>query len=439
MQQIARSITLAYNNLPRLHRVMLGSLTIITLAISIGRPLVYQHNSINNKVTEIIHIDHKKSQILTPEASEPLDTLITDDEISTDELDDKPENNYKTYDYLITMGDNLSNILTNFGIDKSEIFKLIKQYPILSNLKIGQTISCDVNHIGELQQLFWKLNRCETRTYSLINGRFKEFIKSQQGNENNKIITGSLNGSFVNSARNAGLTLTEVNMIIKVLQWQMDFRKLQKGDQFAVLIARKELNSYSKQSQLLGVRMHTNGKDYYAVRAEDGKFYDLQGSGLVKRFMRFPTIKKFRISSNFNPRRIHPITGHIAPHRGVDFAMPVGTPIFAIGDGKVVVAKNGGAAGNYIVIRHSCRYTTRFMHLNKILVKPGQQVKRGERIALSGNTGRSTGPHLHYEFWLNNQAINPLTVQLPRTDKLLGKNRQEYLDLVGHIILQLKN
>ncbi len=91
-----------------------------------------------------------------------------------------------------------------------------------------------------------------------------------------------------------------------------------------------------------------------------------------------------------------------------------------------MVAKRSGAAGYYIAIRHGRTYTTRYMHLRKLLVKPGQKVKRGDRIALSGNTGRSTGPHLHYEVWINQQAVNPLTAKLPRTEGLTGSDRREY-------------
>jgi murein DD-endopeptidase len=115
------------------------------------------------------------------------------------------------------------------------------------------------------------------------------------------------------------------------------------------------------------------------------------------------------------------VTGRVAPHRGVDFAMPQGTPVLAVGDGEVVVAKRSGAAGYYVAVRHGRTYTTRYMHLRKLLVKPGQKVKRGDRIALSGNTGRSTGPHLHYEVWINQQAVNPLTAKLPRTEGLTVK------------------
>lgn len=135
------------------------------------------------------------------------------------------------------------------------------------------------------------------------------------------MLNGVVNGSFVNSAKSAGLSSGEVSAVIKSMQWQMDFRKLRDGDRFAVLTSREMLEGKSQQSQLLGVRVNSGGKDYYAIRAEDGKFYDRSGSGLSRGFMRFPTVKQYRVSSNFNPRRTNPVTGRIAPHKGVDFAV----------------------------------------------------------------------------------------------------------------------
>ena len=111
--------------------------------------------------------------------------------------------------------------------------------------------------------------------------------------------------------------------------------------------------------------------------------------------------------------------------------------MLAGGDGEVVVEKRDGAAGNNVAIGHGRQYMTRYMHLKKLLVKPGEKVKRGDRIALSGNTGRSTGPHLHYEIWINNQAVNPINAKLPRSEGLSGKDRKDYLAQVREITPQL--
>ncbi|MFE8048370.1 murein DD-endopeptidase MepM [Brenneria goodwinii] len=438
MQQIVRTIALAYNNLPRPHRVMLGSLTVMTLAVAVWRPFVYPPVSDAPVIVKDVELEANQLRTLTPEASEPIDQPTPDDDIPQDELDDKTDEDGAVHEYVVSSGDTLGSILTQYGIDMADVALLAEGNPALRNLKIGQQISWVIGENGDLQSLTWQMSRRETRVYERIGAAFKERVETLKGEWRNSVLTGRLNGSFVNSAKNAGLTHSEIGAVVKALQWQLDFRKLRKDDTFAVLMSREMLDGRSEQSELLGVRLNSGGKDYYAIRADDGKFYDKEGSGLARGFMRFPTIKQFRISSNFNPRRINPVTGRVAPHKGVDFAMPVGSPVLAVGDGEVVIAKRSGAAGNYVAIRHGRQYTTRYMHLNRILVKPGQKVKRGDRIGLSGNTGRSTGPHLHYEFWINQQAVNPLTAQLPRSEGLSGKERRDYLAKVKDVIPQLQ-
>lgn len=437
MQQIARSVALAFNNLPRPHRVMLGSLTVLTLAVAVWRPYVYHPTS--SPVIRTIELEKKEIRSLLPEASEPIDQSAQEDEaIPQYELDDKADNETGVHEYVVSTGDTLSSILNQYGIDMGNISQLASVDKDLRNMKVGQQLSWTLNDDGDLQRLTWEMSRRETRTYDRVANGFKMSSEMQQGEWVNSLIKGTVGGSFVSSAVNAGLTSVEASAVIKAMQWQMDFRKLKKGDEFSVLMSREMLDGKREQSQLLGVRLRSGDKNYYAIRAEDGKFYDRNGTGLAKGFLRFPTARQFRVSSNFNPRRLNPVTGRVAPHRGVDFAMPQGTPVLAVGDGEVVVAKRSGAAGYYVALRHGRTYTTRYMHLRKLLVKPGQKVKRGDRIALSGNTGRSTGPHLHYEVWLNQQAVNPLTAKLPRTEGLTGSDRTDYLAQVKQVLPQLR-
>ncbi|MGD8105784.1 murein DD-endopeptidase MepM [Pantoea sp. FN0302] len=437
MQQIARSVALAFNNLPRPHRVMLGSLTVVTLAVAVWRPFVY-HPGETSPIVKTIEIDKNQLRTLLPEASEPLDQPAPEDDLPQDEIDQDVTAESGTHDYVVSSGDTLSSVLNQYGIDMGEINQLVKTDSDLRNLQVGQQISWTLTDEGQLQRLTWEMSRRETRTYDRIGNGFKMSSELQKGEWKNSVLTGEVKGSFVSSAQRAGLTSAEISGVIKALQWQMDFRKLRAGDKFSVLMSREVMDGKNEQSQLLGVRLRTGGKDYYAIRAEDGKFYDRSGSGLARGFMRFPTVKQYRVSSNFNPRRLNPVTGRVAPHKGVDFAVPVGTPVLAVGDGEVVQAKRSSGAGNYVAIRHGRQYMTRYMHMKKLLVKPGDKVKRGDRIGLSGNTGRSTGPHLHYEIWINNQAVNPLTAKLPRTEGLTGKDRSAFLAQAREVLPQLK-
>jgi len=419
---------------------MLGSLTVLTLAVAVWRPYVYHPQSQSAPIVKTIELEKSEIRSLLPEASEPIDQTMPDEveAIPQDELDDKTANETGVHEYVVSTGDTLSSILNQYGIDMGDISQLASADKDLRNLKIGQQISWTLNDAGELQRMTWEMSRRETRTYDRADNGFKMSAEIQKGDWVNSTLNGTVGGSFVSSAKNAGLTSAEISAVIKAMQWQMDFRKLKKGDEFSVLMSREMLDGKREQSQLLGVRLRSEGKDYYAIRAEDGKFYDRNGTGLAKGFLRFPTSRQFRVSSNFNPRRLNPVTGRVAPHKGVDFAMPQGTPVLSVGDGEVVVAKRSGAAGYYVAIRHGRTYTTRYMHLRKLLVKEGQKVKRGDRIALSGNTGRSTGPHLHYEVWINQQAVNPLTAKLPRTEGLTGSDRRDYLAQVKEVIPQLR-
>lgn len=440
MQQIARAVAMAFNSLPRTHRIMLGSLSVVTLAVAVWRPYVY-HTGVNETPPIIKKIELEKSELhsLLPEASEPIDQPAPEpeDDIPRDEIDQDVPAETGTHDYVVSSGDTLSSILNQYGIEMSDISSLALADKDLRGLQVGQQLSWTLNDDGQLQRLTWEMNRRETRTYDRSGSGFKASTEVQKGEWSNQTLHGQVSGSFVASAQSAGLSSGEISAVIKALQWQLDFRKLRKGDRFSVLMSREMLDGKRQQSQLVGVRLQTGGKDYYAIRAEDGKFYDRSGSGLARGFMRFPTVKQYRVSSSFNPRRLNPVTGRIAPHKGVDFAMPMGTPVLAVGDGEVVVSKHSGGAGNYVAIRHGRQYMTRYMHLKKLLVKPGEKVKRGDRIALSGNTGRSTGPHLHFEIWINNQAVNPLTAKLPRTEGLSGKDRRDYLAQVREVMPQL--
>ncbi|HHR6020166.1 murein DD-endopeptidase MepM [Providencia alcalifaciens] len=439
---MASGIVQAFNGLSKTHKIVLSTLTVATMAVAIWRPVhIPTSHERDSSPDTIIPLSQSTIETegddLIQDSSEQLpDEGVADTDTDVSDADATP----LAHEYVVSSGDNLSSILTQFGIEAGDVATLSNQHKSLRNLKIGQTLSWTLNADGELESLTWDVSRRETRIFNRVGAtnKFEEVKEIRKGDWSNTVMTGSIDGTFAQSTKKAGLTRTEGREVTKALQWQVDFNKLKKGDKFTVLMGREMLNGTHEQSQLVGVRLQSGGKNYYAFRAEDGRYYDSEGNGLERGFLRFPTVKQFRVSSHFNPRRVNPVTGRVAPHKGVDFSMPVGTPVLAVGDGEVIVAKYSGAAGNFIAIRHGRQYTTRYMHLRQLLVKPGQKVKRGDRIALSGNTGRSTGPHLHFEMWVNQQAVNPLTAKLPSSGGLTGKERKEYLELVKETKPQLK-
>ena len=239
-----------------------------------------------------------------------------------------------------------------------------------------------------------------------------------------------MDGSFVNSLKKLGLDNRQIYQLTSALQWQVSLKQLKKDTKISILVSREYLEEKrTGQGNVEAIHIMTGGKGYYAIQAANGRYYNRQGETLGKGFSRYPLQRQARVSSPFNPRRLHPVTGRIAPHKGVDFSMPIGTPVIAPADGTVEkIAYQANGAGRYVVVRHSREYQTVYMHLSRPLVKAGQSVKKGERIALSGNTGRSTGPHLHYEFHINGRPVNPLTVKLPGgSSGMATAERKEFL------------
>ncbi|MBK4775437.1 hypothetical protein CRV11_00665 [Candidatus Pantoea edessiphila] len=172
----------------------------------------------------------------------------------------------------------------------------------------------------------------------------------------------------------------------------------------------------NKHDNLLFVNNYIKNTNHQNIIIKNNISYKLYDTISLNSLICFLTTKKrLRVSSNFSMHRLNPITGHIRPHRGIDIALPTDTPIFAINKGEVIIVKTGNisSAGNYVAIFHKNGYITRYMHMNKIFVRKGQKIKYGDTIGLSGNTGYSTGPHLHFELWINNKAIDPLKVHLP--------------------------
>ena len=133
--------------------------------------------------------------------------------------------------------------------------------------------------------------------------------------------------------------------------------------------------------------------------------------------------KPYRVSSPFNPKRVHPVTGRIGPHNGTDFATPTGTQVLSTGDGVVTRVGNHPFAGRYIDIQHGGQYKTRYLHLHRVLVRRGEAINRGQVIALSGNSGRSTGAHLHFELHVRGRPIDPMKAKIPTALSIPKKHK----------------
>ncbi|WP_331828684.1 murein DD-endopeptidase MepM [Candidatus Blochmannia sp. SNP] len=446
---IVRSIKLLYRYLHKCYFIMSSILLLIIIVMTIWKffiPCVF--NESKKKINKEFYLKKDESNQFEIIKNERFcnSAMVYFNILKKHLYYNKLSKEINVYNYMVCQNDVLSEILIKYssdGIDISGISLLLQQYPILRKLETGQILSWMIITKKKLQCLVWDIFPQETRIYNRVHASFTEGIIRLLNQLNNSLypailFIGELHGTFIDSARALGIEENYIVDISNALQHQLDFRKLRQGDRFAVLMSTMMDSSHNVKSKLLGARLFTSGKNYYIFRADNGKFYDREAVRLEGSFIRFPTLKPFRISSNFNLNRLNPVTGQVSPHAGVDFAIPIGTPVFSVGDGEVIVSTYSKIAGNYITIRHSRHCITRYMHLKKLLVIPGQKVKRGDNIALSGNTGRSTGPHLHFEIWINHRPVNPLTTKILNVDKLSGNERVIYLNQVKDIISKLR-
>jgi len=332
------------------------------------------------------------------------------------------------FNYQIQKGDNLSAIFSRLGFNYNDLMKIMEtdlNYLMLDTLKPGNTLMFwQGAQEGELSRMVLQFNIADSVSYSRLEDGSYEFKDiSIPGEWRMQPVIGEIQGNFSISANKAGIGNNEIEHINTLLKDKINFaRDLRAGDRFEIIQNRQFVgDELTGKKEIEAIRIHNRGKVVTAYLHTDGQYYDKNGNSLQRAFQRYPTSKRYRISSSFNPRRKHPVTGRISPHNGTDFAVGIGTPVYATGDGKVILTKNHPYAGKYIVIQHGNTYKTRFLHLSKILVKKGQKVSRGQRIALSGNTGRSTGPHLHYEFIIKGRPVNAMTANIPMASSVPKK------------------
>nr|WP_036832116.1 peptidoglycan DD-metalloendopeptidase family protein [Photobacterium sanctipauli] len=342
--------------------------------------------------------------------------------------------------YTIQKGDSLSQIFSRLNVRYSDIQLLMEAD--LNHLKIdtlqpGHRLRFWLD--GEetrLERLELEFNLAEKVAYQRVDDSTFEIEEiSIPGDWADTIATGEINGSFSLSAQKAGLNSAEIYELTNLLKDKLNFaRDIRAGDKFEVVVSRQSVkDTLTGQHELRAIRIHRRGNPVTAYLHGDGNFYDADGESLQRAFRRYPypTNQKFRISSHFNPKRRHPVTGRISPHNGVDFATPTGTPVLATGDGVVVQALSHPYAGNYITIQHGSNYRTRYLHNSKNLVRKGQKVSRGQRIALAGATGRVTGAHIHYEFLIRGRAVNPMTANIPMASSVPSKEKAQFKETVA--------
>lgn len=396
----------------------------ILLSLPLAAALVISATNNASQNKRIIHLS-------LPESS------ITNDLINqAEEVRDIPD-----YEYVIKRGDNLSTIFDQLGFGYSELMKIMEtdlNYLALDTLKPGNTLRFwrdgDSKRLAKMELEFSIVDRA---VYRLLDDGSYAFNEVKiPGIWKEQALVGEIAGSFSQSLHRVGLGSSENEQIVNLLKDKLNFsRDLRAGDVFEVVLSKQYVGEKDTGNrELQAIKIYNRGREITAYLHSDGQYYDKNGNSLQRAFQRKPVSGSYRLSSNFNPARKHPVTGRITVHNGTDWATPTGTPIQATGDGVVVMTRKHPYAGNYVVIQHGSRYKTRYLHLSKILVSKGQKVSRGQRIGLSGATGRVTGPHIHYELIDRGRAVNAMTANIPmassvpKSEILAFKSRRDELD-----------
>lgn len=253
-----------------------------------------------------------------------------------------------------------------------------------------------------------------------------------------KAAQGTIDSSLYVSAKKSGVPDAVIIDLIKMYSWNVDFqRDIQPGDGFEVMyeeFATDGGDVVNGRNNIVYAKLTLGGREMpfylYTSPSGDTDYFDHKGQSAKKSLMKTP-IDGARLSSGFGMRR-HPILGYSKMHKGIDFAAPTGTPIYAAGDGTIEVIGTQGGYGKYIRIRHRKDLQTAYAHLNgyRAGLTRGSRVKQGQIIGYVGTTGRSTGPHLHYEILVNGQHVNPASLKLPTGKMLEGRDLERFRGVV---------
>ena len=349
-------------------------------------------------------------------------------------------------------GDTLMQLLTDAGAQPDESQRAIEALGRKFNprrLQVGQEITLTFERLDSetLRLAEMALTPSVEREVSVVRDE-GGFIANETIRSFDVVparIGGEISDSLYNAGLEAGLTPSLLNEFIKLFSFDVDFqREIQPGDSFAVYFERHldEQGKLAKTGRILSAALTLSGREmrYYHYRPSDGgeaDYFNTQGQSVKKALLRTP-IDGARLTSGFG-RRNHPILGYSLMHKGVDFGAVIGTPIQAAGEGTVEMAGWNGAYGNYVRIRHGNGYATAYAHMSRLGVKSGQRVRQGQIIGAVGTTGRSTGPHLHYEVMVKGKQVNPMNVRFPSGRKLEGSEFAKFRQHIQRMGDEMRN
>ena len=373
---------------------------------------------------------------------------------TTEEIQPKIEfgfeiDNYKVSRDTIRSGDSFGEILINKKLSYPQIYKIvqtIKDSFDIRWLTAGKPYTI-LSTKDSLEQPLYFIYQPNKLNYVVIDFANFDSIVAYNKKKPFKIVrkttSGSINSSLSETMDQQGLPWELINQLSDIYAWTIDFSRLQQGDRFKIIYNER----YIEDTLLVGIKsidaayFEHNNEEIYAFHfitdslKVNPEFYDDNGNSLQRTFLKSP-LRFSNISSRYNlKRRIAYYGNKVRPHKGTDFAAPVGTPIMATADGRVVKSSYTRGNGYYVKIQHNNKYSTQYLHMQKNgRIKKGAYVKQGDVIGRVGMTGNTSGPHVCYRFWKNNRQVDPFKQKLP-PGQPVSKNLKANFD---NYILPLK-
>ena len=346
-------------------------------------------------------------------------------------------------------GDTLLNVLTGLGVEyntANNVYLSVKKVFDPRDLRVGQKIEVELLPADEAPVVAALNSTVRTGEHLSVllneNGAYTAKIEKDELIEELQSAAGKINGTLSVAMNKNGVPARIVANFISIFSYSVDFRRdVKKGDSYEIIYENYLTpdGKIAKNGNIIYAALNLGKSKVELYRFKDSSgnvdYYDAKGLALKKTLSRRPmAYQSGRISSYFGRRR-HPIYKDTRVHWGVDYPAPKGSHIYAGGDGVVEVAQYRSGYGNYVRIRHNSEYSTAYGHMNGFAkgIRPGTRVKQGQIIGYVGSTGRSTGPHLHYEVIRNGKRVNPLTIKASASENLRGKNLTEFKRQVAKI------
>ena len=373
-------------------------------------------------------------------ASEPIAISIESKPVQIDDQNTKLQ--WRTE--KVGNGDNLSTLYQRANLSAVDVYQISSspKGKSLSNLYPGESLRFGTDESNELREVHYAKSLLETHVFTRQGTRYTAEKRLREPEILLAYREGVIQDSLYLSGKRANLPDKLIMEMANIFGWDIDFVfDIRPGDSFALLYEERFIDGEKLSVGKIIAGSFTNRKKTLnAVRYTDSTgtsdYFTPEGLSMRKTFLRTP-LDIFRISSGFNLRRKHPIHKKIMAHRGVDYAAPRGTPVYAAGAGKVIEAGYSKANGNYVFLQHGQTYVTKYLHLNKKKVRKGQAVKQKQLIGTVGSTGYSTGPHLHYEFLVNGVHRNPRTVKLPQAKPIVTSEKIAFQAAITPILVEL--